>query len=43
MQMYCSVCGDELAPEEELEGICQSCKLSQAGHDTADEIEHAAR
>ncbi len=41
--MYCSVCGDELAPEEELEGICQSCKISQGVHDTADEIEPAAR
>lgn len=29
MAMYCIVCGEELAPEEEDEGICQSCKLSQ--------------
>jgi len=26
---YCSICGDELEPEEELEGICESCKLAQ--------------
>ncbi len=40
MTEYCSICGDELDPEEEDEGICQSCKLSQAqGHPDADDIE----
>ncbi|MEM0492586.1 MAG: hypothetical protein QXS02_01310 [Candidatus Thermoplasmatota archaeon] len=29
MISYCSICGEELAPEEEEEGICESCKLSQ--------------
>ncbi len=38
MTMYCSVCGDELEPEEEEDGMCESCKLSQAGH-ASDEVE----
>ena len=39
MPMYCSVCGDELEPEEEMEGICESCKLAASGQTSADEIE----
>ena len=40
MSMYCSVCGDELEPEEEMEGICESCKLAASGHiSSADEVE----
>ncbi|MEM4258668.1 MAG: hypothetical protein QXL17_05895 [Candidatus Thermoplasmatota archaeon] len=40
MTEYCSICGDELAPEEEDEGICQSCKLSQSqGPSDTDDIE----
>lgn len=27
--MYCKICGDELSPEEEAEGICKICKNSQ--------------
>lgn len=30
MNEYCSMCGEELAPEEEEDGICQSCKLSKS-------------
>jgi hypothetical protein len=40
MTLYCSICGDELAPEEEDVGICQSCKLSQEhGHNDVEDIE----
>jgi len=38
MTIYCSVCGGELAPEEEIQGICESCKLSQ-GNDHVDDVE----
>jgi NMD protein affecting ribosome stability and mRNA decay len=37
--MYCSVCGDELEPEEEEEGICESCKLAASGQANVDETE----
>ena len=30
MAMYCEICGEELAPEDEEEGICQSCKLTKS-------------
>lgn len=30
MTEYCSICGEELGPEEELEGICESCKLNKS-------------
>ncbi|MFH1101061.1 MAG: hypothetical protein V1726_03385 [Methanobacteriota archaeon] len=30
MTEYCSICGEELAPEEEVEGICESCKLAKS-------------
>ncbi len=39
MSMYCSVCGDELKPEEEMEGICESCKLAASGNMNGDELE----
>jgi NMD protein affecting ribosome stability and mRNA decay len=39
MPMYCSVCGDELEPEEEEDGICESCKLAAAGQSTTEEVE----
>ena len=29
MTEYCEVCGEELDPEEEFEGICKNCKKSQ--------------
>ena len=29
MTMYCEICGEELSPEEEREGICENCKLSR--------------
>ena len=33
MTKYCEICGDELSPEEEDEGICQNCKASQKNED----------
>jgi len=39
MSIYCSVCGDELEPEEEMEGICESCKLATSEQISADEVE----
>lgn len=39
MTQYCSICGDELEPEEEQEGICESCKLSQGEEPSTDEAE----
>jgi predicted amidophosphoribosyltransferase len=39
MPMYCSVCGDELEPEEEMEGICESCKLAASGDMNSEEGE----
>jgi len=38
MTSYCSICGEELAPEEEAQGICESCKLSQS-QDHAEDID----
>jgi len=35
--MYCEICGEELAPEEEAEGICESCKTSRSRDDHAEE------
>jgi len=29
MAEYCEICGEELDPDEELEGICKNCKKSQ--------------
>jgi len=29
MTSYCEICGEELALEEEDEGICQNCKISK--------------
>ncbi len=29
MTEYCSICGEELAPEEEAFGKCESCRLSE--------------
>jgi len=29
MTMYCEICGEELEPEEEAEGICEKCKASR--------------
>lgn len=28
MTEYCSVCGSELMPEEETDGICRNCQCS---------------
>jgi len=39
MTQYCSVCGDELEPEEEQEGICESCKLAQGHEPSVDDVE----
>lgn len=43
MPQYCSVCGEELAPEEEEEGMCASCKLAASSEANSDEIEPDAR
>lgn len=40
MTLYCVICGNELKPEEEEEGVCESCKLSQT--ETPEEGESAA-
>lgn len=29
MAEYCEICGEELSPEEEKDGICESCKIAQ--------------
>ena len=29
MTTYCEICGEELDPEEESEGICENCKTSR--------------
>ena len=29
MTKYCEICGEELSLEEEAEGICENCKISQ--------------
>ena len=29
MTKFCEICGEELNPGEENEGICQNCKASQ--------------
>ena len=29
MTMYCKICGDELDPEKEADGICEKCKNLQ--------------
>ena len=39
MTQYCSICGDELEPEEEQEGICESCKLSLGHEPGVDDVE----
>ena len=39
MAEYCSECGEELKPEEEGEGICESCKLSASNALHTDDIE----
>ena len=30
MSEYCELCGNELADEEEYEGICKKCKKQQS-------------
>ena len=29
MSEYCEICGEELKPDEEEEGICENCKKGQ--------------
>ena len=29
MAHYCEICGEELEPDEEYEGICKKCKSTQ--------------
>jgi len=35
MAHYCEICGEELDPEEEFEGICKNCKIAKS-HDDED-------
>ena len=37
MTLYCEICGEELAPEEELEGICENCKISRQHDQSSDD------
>ena len=37
MTEYCEVCGEELDPEEEFEGICKNCKKSQKSEEVDEE------
>lgn len=38
MTRYCEICGAELDPEEEEDGICEECKNSR--HSDEDEEEY---
>ena len=39
MTMYCTICGEELEPEDERKGICNSCKMNQKyDNDVEDEL-----
>ena len=29
MPEYCEMCGEELNPEDEVEGICENCKIAR--------------
>jgi len=33
MTEYCEICGEELDPDEEYEGICRNCKKTQNDKD----------
>ena len=37
MTAYCEICGEELDPEEEEEGICQNCKATKKQEYTSGE------
>ena len=37
MTNYCEICGRELDPEEEFEGICKNCKNSQLSEEKDEE------
>ena len=37
MTEYCEICGDELDPDEEEEGICKNCKNSKNSENEKDE------
>lgn len=39
MPMYCSNCGEELKPEEEMDGICESCKLAASEQNGSEDFE----
>jgi len=43
MTMYCTICGEELEPEDEEEGMCQNCKLSHSKAFDTEEIEPDTR
>jgi hypothetical protein len=36
---YCSICGEELKPEEEDEGICENCKINKHNSLLGDDLE----
>lgn len=36
MVMHCKICGDELNPKEEDEGICEICKESRQNDEEDD-------
>ena len=37
MTEYCEICGEELDPEEELEGICKNCKKNHQNEEKDEE------
>ncbi len=37
MTKYCRICGNELYPEEEFEGVCENCKLAKDNEDLDEE------
>ena len=39
MTRYCEICGKELEPEEEEDGICENCKISQSNGSTYEKDE----
>lgn len=40
MAKYCEICGEELDPEEENEGICENCKTSRNEEPNSEEEEY---
>ena len=40
MSEYCEICGDELSPEEEYDGVCEKCKKSQKSGESGEDEEY---